>query len=43
LDLSDSYVRGNIGKYFQRLVSLGVKGFRIDAAKHAEPSDLEGY
>lgn len=41
LRTSSDYVRGTIADYFDDLVSLGVDGFRIDAAKHIPASDLE--
>ncbi|GJQ73900.1 hypothetical protein Trydic_g18834 [Trypoxylus dichotomus] len=34
------YVRGKIVDFLNKLVDLGVAGFRIDAAKHMWPSDL---
>ncbi len=45
VDLSDlatesSYVRGRLTGYLQDLVSLGVDGFRVDAAKHVPVADL---
>lgn len=40
LKLSSSYVRGKIAEYMNDLISLGVAGFRIDAAKHMWPADL---
>jgi alpha-amylase len=45
VDLSDlatesSYVRGKLTAYLNDLVSLGVDGFRVDAAKHLPASDL---
>ena len=44
-DLSDlrtesDYVRGKIAGYLNDLLSLGVDGFRIDAAKHIGATDL---
>jgi alpha-amylase len=46
VDLSDlatesSYVRGKLSGYLQDLVSLGVDGFRVDAAKHVPVADLQ--
>ncbi|KAJ6490187.1 glycoside hydrolase superfamily [Mycena vulgaris] len=35
-----SDVQGNIAAYLKDLRSLGVAGFRVDAAKHMEPTDL---
>ena len=45
VDLSDlktetSYVRGKVTAYLNDLVSLGVDGFRVDAAKHLPAADL---
>lgn len=45
VDLSDlktesSYVRGKLAGYLNDLVSLGVDGFRVDAAKHMPVADL---
>ncbi|GAT64507.1 glycosidase [Planomonospora sphaerica] len=40
LDTGSEYVRGRIAGYLNRLTSLGVDGFRIDAAKHIPPGDL---
>lgn len=41
LDHSKENVRERIVDYMNKLVDLGVAGFRIDAAKHMEPKDLE--
>jgi alpha-amylase len=46
VDLSDlktesSYVRGELDGYLNDLVSLGVDGFRVDAAKHIPATDLQ--
>lgn len=40
LDTSSEYVRGTIRAYLADLVTLGVDGFRIDAAKHMPPEDI---
>lgn len=40
LNTGAAYVRGKIADYLVDLVNLGVKGFRIDAAKHISPADL---
>ncbi|MEU4655937.1 alpha-amylase family protein [Streptomyces sp. NPDC023723] len=40
LDTGESYVRGAIAGYLNDLLSLGVDGFRIDAAKHIPAADL---
>jgi alpha-amylase len=41
LDTAGEHVRGRIAGYLASLVDLGVRGFRIDAAKHMDPSDLD--
>lgn len=41
LDTSQAYVRGQMRAYLQGLLDMGVKGFRIDAAKHIAAYDLE--
>lgn len=43
LDHSLPYVRNTIGAYIKRLSDMGVDGFRIDAAKHMPPSDIQGF
>ncbi|MBQ0830062.1 alpha-amylase [Streptomyces tagetis] len=40
LDTGEEYVRGAIAGYMNDLLSLGVDGFRIDAAKHMPAGDL---
>lgn len=40
LDTGEEYVRGRIAAYLNDLLSLGVDGFRIDAAKHMPAGDL---
>ncbi|MGW8887400.1 carbohydrate-binding module family 20 domain-containing protein [Streptomyces sp. NPDC055749] len=40
LDTGEDYVRGRIATYLNDLLSLGVDGFRIDAAKHMPAGDL---
>ncbi|MEV3952078.1 carbohydrate-binding module family 20 domain-containing protein [Streptomyces halstedii] len=40
LDTGEEYVRGRIAGYLNDLLSLGVDGFRIDAAKHMPAQDL---
>lgn len=42
LDTGSDYVRGRIAAYLDDLASLGVDGFRIDAAKHLSAGDLAG-
>jgi alpha-amylase len=46
VDLSDlatesSYVRGKLTGYLNDLISLGVDGFRLDAAKHMPVADIQ--
>ncbi|XP_046422137.1 alpha-amylase 2-like [Neodiprion fabricii] len=41
LDQSQDYVRAEIVEYMNKLIEMGVAGFRIDAAKHMWPADLE--
>lgn len=41
LDTGEEYVRGRIATYLNDLLSLGVDGFRIDAAKHIPVDDLK--
>jgi len=41
LNTSEQSVRDKIAGYLAGLVELGVRGFRIDAAKHVSPTDLE--
>ena len=46
VDLSDlatdtDHVQETVGAYLADLASLGVKGFRVDAAKHLLPEDIE--
>ncbi|MDY7089379.1 MAG: carbohydrate-binding module family 20 domain-containing protein [Actinomycetota bacterium] len=46
VDLSDlkteaEYVRGKLVAYLNDLISLGVDGFRVDAAKHMPVADLQ--
>ncbi|WP_309238420.1 carbohydrate-binding module family 20 domain-containing protein [Actinoplanes aureus] len=42
LNTGSDYVRGRIAGYMNDLASLGVDGFRIDAAKHMSAADLAG-
>jgi alpha-amylase len=41
LDTSSAHVRDAIAGYFSSLLALGVAGFRVDAAKHVDPADLD--
>ena len=40
LKTESDYVRGKIANYLNDLTSLGVAGFRFDAAKHMPPADI---
>jgi alpha-amylase len=40
LNTGSSYVQGKIEDYLVDLLNIGVKGFRVDAAKHINPGDL---
>ncbi|XP_022123852.1 alpha-amylase 1 isoform X1 [Pieris rapae] len=40
LNQGSEHVRGKIVEYMNRLIDMGVAGFRIDAAKHMWPHDL---
>jgi alpha-amylase len=40
LRTASSYVRGKLAAYLNDLLSLGVDGFRLDAAKHIHPADI---
>jgi len=41
LNTGDASVESKIAAYLADLVGLGVRGFRIDAAKHMAPADLD--
>ncbi|XP_025899671.1 pancreatic alpha-amylase-like isoform X1 [Nothoprocta perdicaria] len=41
LALERDYVRSRIAEYMNRLIDIGVAGFRIDAAKHMWPEDVK--
>ncbi|MEQ2305418.1 hypothetical protein AMECASPLE_037607 [Ameca splendens] len=41
LALEKDYVRGKVAEFMNKLIDLGVAGFRIDACKHMWPGDLE--
>jgi alpha-amylase len=41
LSTENSYVQGQIVNYLKDLLSMGVDGFRIDAAKHQQPAALQ--
>ena len=40
LALEKDYVRGKVTDYMNKLVNMGVAGFRVDACKHMWPVDL---
>uniref|UniRef100_A0A182M2E8 Alpha-amylase n=1 Tax=Anopheles culicifacies TaxID=139723 RepID=A0A182M2E8_9DIPT len=40
LNQSEPYVQDRIVEFMNRLIELGVAGFRMDASKHMEPADL---
>ncbi len=40
LDTGNAYVRNTLSGYLDQLTSLGVKGIRVDAAKHMSPGDI---
>jgi len=40
LDLGSDYVRAKIISYLNRLIEIGVAGFRVDAVKHMWPQHL---
>ncbi|MGR6920863.1 carbohydrate-binding module family 20 domain-containing protein [[Actinomadura] parvosata] len=40
LETEEGHVRGAIAGYLNKLIALGVDGFRVDAAKHTSPADL---
>lgn len=42
LNTSSSRVQGVLAGYLNRLLDMGVQGFRVDAAKHMAASDLRG-
>ncbi|MCD1646343.1 carbohydrate-binding module family 20 domain-containing protein [Marinobacter adhaerens] len=42
LDTDAAYVQNTIAGYLNHLTSVGVKGIRIDAAKHMAPGDISG-
>ncbi|KAK7810611.1 hypothetical protein U0070_008232, partial [Myodes glareolus] len=41
LALEKDYVRGIVADYMNRLIDIGVAGFRLDAAKHMWPGDIK--
>ena len=40
LNTGAAYVRGKLADYLVDLATIGVRGFRVDAAKHISPTDL---
>ncbi|XP_066284507.1 alpha-amylase 1-like [Branchiostoma lanceolatum] len=40
LNQGSEYVRGKISEYLNKLIDVGVAGFRVDACKHMWPGDL---
>ncbi|CAH2096390.1 unnamed protein product [Euphydryas editha] len=40
LNQTEEYVRRQIVRFLNKLINLGIAGFRIDAAKHMWPNDL---
>ena len=41
LNQKNEYVIGKLVEYLNRLMDIGVAGFRMDAAKHMYPEDIE--
>ncbi|XP_071983403.1 pancreatic alpha-amylase-like [Engystomops pustulosus] len=41
LALEKDYVRGKIAEFLNKLISIGVAGFRLDASKHMWPGDIK--
>ncbi|XP_036411957.1 alpha-amylase-like [Colossoma macropomum] len=39
-DVNQDYVRGKVAEYMNKLIDMGVAGFRVDACKHMWPGDL---
>ncbi len=42
LNTGSDFVQGRQAFYLNRLMDLGIRGFRVDAAKHISPRDLQG-
>lgn len=40
LALEKDYVRGKVAEFMNKLINMGVAGFRVDACKHMWPGDL---
>ncbi len=43
LATESSYVRGQVKNYLNKLLGMGVDGFRFDAAKHMQPADMLAF
>uniref|UniRef100_A0A8C8VE99 alpha-amylase n=1 Tax=Pelusios castaneus TaxID=367368 RepID=A0A8C8VE99_9SAUR len=43
LALEKDYVRSKVAEYMNRLIDIGVAGFRIDACKHMWPGDMKAF
>uniref|UniRef100_A0A3P9H2B9 Alpha-amylase n=1 Tax=Oryzias latipes TaxID=8090 RepID=A0A3P9H2B9_ORYLA len=41
LALEKDYVRGKVADFMNKLIDMGVAGFRVDACKHMWPGDLD--
>ena len=41
LKMESEYVRGQVTSFLNKLVDIGVAGFRVDACKHMWPGDLQ--
>ena len=42
LDQGNEYVRNKIAGFLNKMIDIGVAGFRVDAAKHMWPQDIAG-
>ncbi len=43
LDTGSATVQGKLAAYLSDLLAIGVRGFRIDAAKHMAPADIAAF
>lgn len=41
LALEKEYVRGKVADFMNKLINMGVAGFRVDASKHMWPGDVD--
>lgn len=41
LNTGSEYVRQKVADYMNRLIDIGVAGFRVDAVKHMWPGDVQ--